>query len=76
MVLDSFSLCSIILEIFPKVHLEEWGDLVETFKETHVTAHWGRFVAYVVWLKQFPLAAEWYFRIEENLVINFHRCRI
>ena len=46
--------------------LQEWGDPVETFKETHVHRDLGRFVTYVVWLKQFPLAAQWYFRIEEQ----------
>lgn len=44
--------------------LQEWGDPVETFKETHIHGDWGRFVTYVVWLKQFPLAAEWYSCIE------------
>ena len=46
--------------------LDKWGDPVETFKETHVYGDWGRFVTYVVWLKQFPFAAEWYFIIEEQ----------
>ena len=46
--------------------LQEWDDPVETFKETHVHRDLGRFVTYVVWLKQFPLAAQWYFRIEEQ----------
>ena len=46
--------------------LNEWADPVETFKETHVHRDLGRFVTYVVWLKQFPLAKEFYFRIEEQ----------
>jgi len=59
-------LCARLYLKYSQKHiLEQWGDPVETFKETHVTT-WGRFVSYVVWLKQFPLADEWYFRIEEH----------
>ena len=60
-------LCArLFLKYSPKHVLEDWGDPVETFKETHVHGNWGRFVSYVVWLKQFPLAKEWYFIIEEQ----------
>lgn len=45
--------------------LEVWSDPVATFKETHVHS-WARFVVYVVWLKQFPLAKEYYFTIEQQ----------
>ena len=45
--------------------LHNWGDPVEVFKETQVIT-WARFVTYVVWLKQFPLAKEWYFTIEDQ----------
>jgi len=44
----------------------EWADPIETFKEVRIPATWGRFVTYVVWLKQFPAAAEWFFKIEEQ----------
>ena len=46
--------------------LDKWADPVETFKEMHIHGDWGRFVTYVVWLKQFPFAAEWYFCIEHQ----------
>lgn len=55
----------LFLKYSTKPILEEWGEPVETFKETHVF-DWGRFAVYVVWLKQFPLAKEWYFNIEER----------
>lgn len=54
--------------------LEKWGDPVETFKEIHVHGDWGRFVSYVVWLKQFPFAAEWYFIIEDQFGSQFPSC--
>ena len=60
-------LCARLFLKYSEQHvLQEWGDPVETFKETHVHRDLGRFVTYVVWLKQFPLAAQWYFRIEEQ----------
>ena len=60
-------LCARLFLNYSEQHvLQEWGDPVETFKETHVHRDLGRFVTYVVWLKQFPLAAQWYFRIEEQ----------
>ena len=58
-------LCARIFLKYTDRHvLQEWADPVKTFKETRVHGDWGRFVAFVVWLKQFPLAAEWYFCIE------------
>ena len=48
----------------------EWADPIETFKEARVPICWGRFVSYVVWLKQFPTAADWYFRIEEQFALQ------
>ena len=60
-------LCARLFLKYSERHvLDKWGDPVETFKETHVYGDWGRFVTYVVWLKQFPFAAEWYFIIEEQ----------
>ena len=60
-------LCARLFLRYSEQHvLQEWGDPVETFKETHVHGDWGRFVTYVVWLKQFPFAAQWYFCIEKQ----------
>ena len=60
-------LCARLFLKYSQQHvLQEWDDPVETFKETHVHRDLGRFVTYVVWLKQFPCAAQWYFRIEEQ----------
>lgn len=39
---------------------ETWGDPLKIFQETQVEGNIGRFLTYVVWLKQFPLASEWY----------------
>lgn len=44
---------------------EVWCDPVATFKETRVYG-WARFVVYVVWLKQFPLAQDYYCIIERQ----------
>lgn len=64
-------LCArLFLKYSTKHQLETWGDPMETFKETHVHT-WGRFVSYVVWLKQFPFAAEWYFILEEQFGSQF-----
>ena len=45
---------------------ETWNDPLKTFKETQVQGDLGRFLAYVVWLKQFPLAAEWYMTVRSH----------
>ena len=59
-------LCArLFLKYSSKPVLQDWGDPVETFKETQVIT-WGRFVTYVVWLEQFPFAKEWYFTIEDQ----------
>ena len=39
---------------------EAWDDPLKTFKEAQVEGNLGRFLTYVVWLKQFPLAEDWY----------------
>jgi len=54
--------------------LTEWDDPIETFKEVRTPVTWGRFVAYVVWLKQFPTAAEWFFKIEEQFPEQVPSC--
>ena len=60
-------LCARLFLKYSEQHvLNKWADPVKIFKETHVHGDWGRFVTYVVWLKQFPLAAEWYCRIEHQ----------
>jgi len=52
----------------------EWADPIQTFKEVRTPVTWGRFVAYVVWLKQFPTAAEWFFKIEEQFPCRVPSC--
>ena len=60
-------LCARLFLKYSEQHvLDKWGDPVENFKETHVHRDLGRFVTYVVWLKQFPFAVQWYFRIKEQ----------
>ena len=36
------------------------AEVEDVFEETDVSGNWGRFVAFIMWLKRRPRAFEWY----------------
>ena len=36
------------------------AEVEEVFEATEVSGNWGRFVAFIMWLKRQPRAFEWY----------------
>ena len=36
------------------------AEVEEVFEETDMSGNWGRFVAFIMWLKRRPRAFEWY----------------
>ena len=47
-------------ELYLDVHPPASAEVEEVFEETDMSGNWGRFVAFIMWLKRRPRAFEWY----------------
>ena len=47
-------------ELYLDVYPPASAEVEEVFEETDMSGNWGRFVAFIMWLKRRPRAFEWY----------------
>ena len=57
--------------IYPRMSVDpissQWQDPIELFKAVDPSESLGRYVTFVVWLKQHPSASEWFHKLEQEV---------